>query len=157
MAPPELGHNRETSQRNDFFMMSIGGRDNPIPQMDERTIEQLMRDAAIGRVAVVPVPPPIRPIEEVSLLDLDSDSDEDSEMSVVDTVDLDDEQRRIITRNAITVLIRNMQAHLRFQRVDVSRIENETGRTARIVAMETRIQDMERMIEAFEDSNIINL
>lgn len=137
--------------------MSIGGRDNPIPQMDERTIEQLMRDAAIGRVAVVPVPPPIRPIEEVSLLDLDSDSDEDSEMSVVDTVDLDDEQRRIITRNAITVLIRNMQAHLRFQRVDVSRIENETGRTARIVAMETRIQDMERMIEAFEDSNIINL
>ena len=136
--------------------MSIGGRDNPIPQMDERTIEDLMRDAALGRVATVPAPPPMRPIEEVSLLDLDSDSDEDSEMSVVDTVDLDDEQRRIITRNAITVLIRNMQAHLRFQRVDVSRIENETGRTARIVAMETRIQDMERMIEAFEDSNIIN-
>lgn len=136
--------------------MSVGGRDNPIPQMDERTIEQLMRDAAIGRVAAVPAPPPMRPIEEVSLLDLDSDSDEDSEMSIIDTVDLDDEQRRIITRNAITVLIRNMQAHLRFQRVDVSRIENETGRTARIVAMETRIQDMERMIEAFEDSNIIN-
>lgn len=159
MAPPELGHNRETSQRNDFFMMSVGGRDNPIPQMDMRTIEDLMRHAAVGRVAAVPAPPPMRPIEEVSLLDLDSDSDsdEDSEMSDADTVDLDDEQRRIVIRNATTILIRNMQAHLRFQRVDVSRIETETGRTALIVEMETRIQDMERMIEAFEDSGIINL
>lgn len=137
--------------------MSVGGRDNPIPQMDERTIEQLMRDAATDRAAVVPMPPPMRQIEEVSLLDLDSDSDEDSEMDDVDSVDLDDEQRRIVIRNATTVLIRNMQAHLRFQRVDVSRIETETGRTALVVAMETRIQDMERMIEAFEDSGIINL
>lgn len=119
-----------------------------------------MRDAALGRVASVPAPPPQQPlgaIDEVSLLDLDSDSDSDSEMNDADTVDLDDEQRRIVIRNATTVLIRNMQAHLRFQRVDLSRIESDTGRTALVVAMETRIQDMERMIEAFEDSGIINL
>lgn len=155
MAPPELGHNREISQRNDFFIMSVGGRDNPIPQMDMRTIEDLMRDAAVGRVAEVPAPPP--PHHLGNLLDLEEESDSDSEMSDTDTVDLDDEQRRIVVRNAITVLIRNMQAHLRFQRVDVSRIENDTGRTARIVSMESRIQDMELMIEAFEDSGIINL
>lgn len=125
--------------------------------MDMRTIEDLMRDAAMGRVAVVPAPPPMRPIEEIeALLALDSDSD--SEMSDdIDTVDLDDEQRRIVIRNATTVLIRNMQAHLRFQRVDLSRIENDTGRTARIVSMEVRIEDMERMIEGFEDSGVINL
>lgn len=120
--------------------------------MDELTIERLMRDAARGRVAAVPAPPPMRPIDEVAFLDSDSDSDEDSEMSVVDTVDLDDAQRRIVIRNATTVLIRNMQAYLRFMRVDVSGFERDYGRTHRVVAMETRIADMERMFEQFEDS-----
>lgn len=135
--------------------MSVGGRDNPIPQMDMRTIEDLMRDAAVGRVAAVPAPPPNHRLG--NLLDLEEESDSDSEMSDADTVDLDDEQRRIVIRNATAILLRNMQAHLRFMRVDVHRIEEETGRTARIAAMDTRIADMERMIEAFEDNNIIGM
>lgn len=157
--PPELGHNREISRRNDFFIMSVGGRDNPIPQVPEmnaRLIEDLMRDAARLQLAVPP-PPPLQhlgAIDERSLLDLDSDSD-DSSMDEEEDREYSDEQIRIITRNSTIVLLRNMQAYLRFMRVDVNNIENETGRTARVVAMDTRIADMERMIEEFEDSNII--
>lgn len=153
MSPPELGHNRETSQRNDFFMMSVGGRDNPIPQMDARTIEDLMRDAAM---ADAPPPPPVLDVIEELGLYSDSDSDMDSDTDE-DVDDLNEEQRRIVVRNATAILLRNMQAHLRFMRVDVHRIEEETGRTARIAAMDTRIADMERMIEAFEDNNIIGM
>lgn len=159
MVPPELGHNRETSQRNDFFMMSVGGRDNPIPQVPEmnaRLIEDLMRDAARLQLAVPSPLHNLNVIDERPLLELDSDSD-DSSMDEEEDREYSDEQIRIITRNSTIVLLRNMQAYLRFMRVDVNNIENETGRTARVVAMDTRIADMERMIEQFEDSNIINL
>ena len=81
-----------------------------------------------------------------------NDDGSDSEISDDDMLDLDADQRRIVTRNATTVLLRNMQAYLRFMRVDVCAVENQIGRTARVVAMGTRIEEMERMIEVFEDS-----
>lgn len=65
------------------------------------------------------------------------------------------EQEQMVSRNAGFVVIRNLQASLRFMRVDIQRIETHrngiSGVTSTTVSMRTRVEYMEQQLEAFED------
>lgn len=153
MSPPELGHNREISRRNDFFIMSVGGNNIPPPQMNGQLIEDLMNDAA---AMAAPQPNP-DPIDELNRFVYNSDDDSrSSEESIEDPALFSEEQIRTIIRNATIVLIRNMEAHIRFHRVDVHRVEDLIGENATTAAMRYRLEAMEEMLEAFEHNNLFN-
>lgn len=81
----------------------------------------------------------------------DSETEEEDEPEP-----LTDDQIRIVTRNATTALLSNIKATLRFMRVDVHNQEAAAGVTATTASMRTRIEDMETMIDRFEDNTLIN-
>lgn len=88
-----------------------------------------------------------------------SDDDEDEEEEEEDTppaIVEDDVVIARVVRNATCVLLSNIKATLRFMRIDVHNIEDIYGPTHRTAAMRIRLEDMESMIDNFEDVAIIN-
>lgn len=93
--------------------------------------------------------------EGFSDIDIEEEEEEEEEGGDDDPIaNLTEDQIRIITRNATSRLLSNLRASIRFMRVDINRLTH-TEPTATTAAVNYRMEDMERMIEAFEDNAII--
>ena len=140
----------------------------PPPHLTDNDIVNLFRDAAMQAEAnrehsssdsesesesdsFVLLDHPPRFIHNRFLYDIsdESESEEEEEVQML-TPDME----RRVTRNGTVNLLNKIKSMLRFMRVDVHTMENN-GVTAHTAAMRTRIEDIEMMIDRFEDSNII--
>lgn len=92
-------------------------------------------------------------IDPQSFIDL-TQTDDESEPVGSDDSTMNTEQEREVGVNGLIILLNNIKATLRFMRVDIHRLE-DIEINAITTAMHLRIEDIETMIDRFEDTNIV--
>ena len=152
--------------------MSVGGQDNPpmnnqliagilrdisdrmVDQPPVRMVEHIMQDVAADNAGLAAPQPQPDPVDELNRFVYES-SDDDSMSSEESTHELTDAQVNSILRIATITLIRNLEAYIRFERVDVHHVEDRLGQNATTAAMRYRLEAMEEMLEAFERNRLL--
>lgn len=102
-----------------------------------------------------PTAPPARPFYDWE------EEDSDDESTIPPPPPVDWEQRFYMQRNSATTMLDILKASMRYMRVDIHKIEDDGPWTETIAAttaaMRYRLEHMERVIEAYEESDYFTL
>ena len=103
----------------------------------------------------VPATPPARPFYDWE----DEESDDESIPPPATPPEVDWEQRFYMQRNSATAMINILKASMRYMRVDIHKIQDngQETMTATTAAMRYRLEHMERVVEAYEESDYFTL
>lgn len=139
----------------------------PPPPLTANDVTELFRDANMAaddssisseEGEIVAPPPPNRRLFEPNPAmrfhyDIDEDSEEESEEEMEDDdVPPPPPQEDTSSYNALFLLLGNLKATMRFMRVDIENLPHHN----RVVSMRVRLENMEAMIDGFEDQVIRN-
>ena len=99
--------------------------------------------------------PPTRPFYDWE----EEESDEESIPPPPTPPEVDWEQRFYMQRNSATTMINILKASMRYMRVDIHKIQDDGQETmaATTAAMRYRLEHMERVVEAYEESDYFTL
>lgn len=107
--------------------------------------------------AAVPVAPPAIPLYDWE----EEESDEESNHPAPAVAEVDWEQRFYMQRNAATAMLNILKASMRYMRVDIHKIQDNGPQSesmaATTAAMRYRLEHMERVVEAYEESDYFTL